>query len=783
MRINASMLAGEGLREFLAAIVCLLGIFTMALARAQSAPVQADIARVAANGSALPSKVSATGATTSAALEEIVVTAQKRTESMQIVPIAVTALNATALQNAGVEGTMDLPKAVPGLSFNTQLGGLGQPRIRGVGTSANGPGLENSVAIYMDDVYYGSAAGALFDLKDVAQVAVLKGPQGTLFGRNATGGLIQLTTKDPSHTFTADLDATYGNRQTVGLNAYSAGGLSDKVAAGIAFNLDTQEAGFGKNIPTDQDIQTHNSYATRGKLLFEPDSDTKFTLSVDYSRRRSTDFAQRVLGLELITGVPASGGPRDTNLTSIPRNLTKQYGFSLNGQHDFAGVKLVSVSAYRNTLASAQFDADQSPLHLIDVLITDREKQFSQELQLLSTKGDRLSWQAGVYYFWSEGQFNPNTTNTFFPDPVTFSPVHDLIVFHATERLNSYAAFGQSTYKLGIATKLTVGLRYTIDQRHHANDSTFSQISGFAFTAPTTFNTAAATFKKPAWRLALDHKLSDDILGYVSYNRGFKGGTFNANGDPAVPASHPGALLPETLDAIEAGVKSELFDHRVRFNAAAFYYKYKNIQVSQFSNQTQIVYNGDGATSYGLDADLTANITNRLTLNAGIGLIHGRYDHFVNAFNAVPKLGVNTTPSCFASFINPTHNPFFCGGNLVTLDGVATGNKLQNTPDMTFNIGGAYRIPSPIGELTLTGNYYYNSGYYSEPVNRLQQPSYGVIDASLGWEALRGKFYIRLWGRNLTDKLYAAQLAAVDTADLRIAAPGRAFGVTAGVHF
>ena len=772
------------LTRLLQSAACLGGMLSWTPAMAQSLPTTTSGDRVPATTQAAQ-PVSTTNSTSASApeaapdgsfrVQDIVVTAQRRFEKLQDVPIAVTALDRQSLLGAGIDGSAQLGKAVPGLVFNMQVGGEGQPRIRGVGVSANGPGLENPVALYIDGVYYAAAAGALFSMSDVAQIAVLKGPQGTLFGRNATGGLIQVTTKDPSHHLTIDLDGTVGTKKSYGANLYIADGLSDTLAAGFAFNLDNQDEGFGINVPTHQDIQTHRSIAMRGKLLFEPDSATRVTLSGDYARRRSSEFAERVVGYEFFTGLPDAGGPRDINQNFVPNNFNNSYGATLNAQHDFDGVKLVSITGYRHTMSYVFFDGESTPLDLIRVSLRDKEDQFSQELQLLSNTKGRFSWQAGAFYFHGIGKFDPNYTDTFFPAATApFATVHNQIVFRAREALNSYAAYAQGTYKIDDRTDFTAGLRYTIDARTHHNENTFTQISPPAFfTVPTTVNNDQKTFRKLTWRFALDHHFTDDVLGYLSYNRGFKSGTFNPQAQPNQPQTKPGPLAPEVLDAFEGGLKTEFLDHRVRLNAAAYYYKYKNIQVSQFSNNIEIVYTGDGATMYGLDADVTARVTRAFTLNGGVALIHGRYDHFVNAFVATPNRGV--AQGCVYTF--------GCGANTVTLNGVATGGHLQNTPTATFNGGGSYKLETTAGDFLLTANYYYNSGFYSEPVNRLMQPHFSVVDASLTWTAPGKHFDVRIWGKNLADTLYAEQLAAVDTADLRTPAPGRTLGVTAGVHF
>ena len=733
-------------RQLRLASVALLGVVPAGYALAQIAPLKETVGD--------PVRASPTHKTASAKVEDIVVTAQRRAERLQNVPIAVTVLGSGTLARAGIQNVAELPELVPGLQFNTELGGLGEPRIRGVGVAAVGPGIENPVATYIDGVYYGAAAGNLFDLQDIAQVAVLKGPQGTLFGRNATGGLIQVTTKEPSQKFDADLEGTVGSKETLGANLYVTGGLTERLSGSIAYLIDDQFQGFGKNIPTDTPVQTHQGFATRGKLRYELDPDTRFTLEADYSDRRSTDFALHDLGLEEIVGRPSPGGPRDTDTNVTPLDVTRQYGVSLNAQHDFEGVRLVSITAYRDTEFTSELDGDQGPLPLVTVYDHNPASQVSQEVQLLSIGNTRLKWQAGFFYFSATGQFDPFVTVFSFPGS---APGHT--VLEDTEKLNSYAGYGQATYRVLPDTNFTAGLRYTVDQRSHENSDVFGNAF---FTAPPTGGSASKDFYKLTWRFALDHHFSQDVLGYVSYNRGFKSGTFDAQAIPVV------LLKPETLDAYEIGLKSTLFDSRVRLNAAGYYYSYTNVQVTQFSNNTEIVYNGQGATSYGFDLDVTGNVTSDWSIDGGLGYIHGRYGNFPNAFKTVPN------PACFG---------FRCGGNAVSLTGNATGNKLQNTPDYTFNIGTTYNIPAPFGQFTLAGNYYFSDGYFSEPENRLRQPSYSVLDASVTWLSLNGRYHVRLWGKNLTDAVYAAQLTAVDSGDTRVAAPGRIFGVTAGVHF
>jgi iron complex outermembrane recepter protein len=701
-------------------------------------------------------------------IEEVVVTAQRRSENLQDVPIAVTALDEKALKDAGIRSVAELPQLVPGFTFNTQSGGWGQPRIRGVGIAASAPGVENSVATYFDGVYYAAAASSLFDLHDVAQVAVLKGPQGTLFGRNATGGLVQVTTKDPSQHFATDLEGTIGNKETKGLNSYVTGPLTDQLAGSLALNVDDQDAGFGKNIPTGQDVQTHRAYAARGKLLFQQDA-TKFTLSADYTHRKSTDFAMHVLGLEPFTGRPVPGGPWDTDLNVLPISETTAYGITLNGQHDFDGMRLASTTGYRHSCFAATYDGDQSPADSGRRYFSVRDSQFSQELQLLSTGDRKLSWQLGLYYLWWNGGYDPFNSVNINLLTNAVSSTSEL----SDDTLDSYSAYGQATYALNASTNLTAGLRYTLDQRTHDN-SIRNQITD----AVTVGAAGSARFTKPTWRLALDHHLSQDVLSYVSYNRGFKSGTF----DPA--DTHAIIIKPESLDAYEAGIKSEFLDKRIRLNPELYYYNYTNYQNTQFVNGLQRIYSAD-AKMYGMDLDLTAAVTQDFTLNAGVSWIHARYGSFPGAYRTIPNPGL----PCVG-----TLNTANCGGNAFgfgTIPGTfgpnvgidATGHKLQRTPDYTYNIGADYRFPSSSGDFTLSANYFYNAGYFTEPENRLREPSYGVWNTSLTWVSPDGKFDVSMWVKNLANEVYSYQINAITVGDARIAAPGRTFGVTAGVHF
>lgn len=717
-------------------------------------------------------------------LEEILVTAQKREENMQDVPIAVTALSADTLQKAGVTDTFDLKAVAPSLNFSTAVGGFGLPRIRGIGSTGTGPGIENPVAIYIDGVYITSSTGALTSLNDIEQVAVLKGPQGTLFGRNATGGLIQITTRKPSQEFQGDLQATAGNFGTYGGSAYLTGGLSESLAASVAFKYEDRSEGYGINTRTGTEMMTQESYSGRAKLLWELGGDTSATLSGDVSHVDAVNPAFRPITRN-VRGNFAAGGERDIDSDVDPALESDQYGVSLEIRHDFGSVELMSLSAYRRMELYVKFDPDGTtedewaaiptrnapPLgfaHGFVIENTQNDSQFSQEIQLLSTGEGSFKWVVGAFYMSGEGEYDPaRSVNAFQTagNAAFFIPPGRYTDLVAKQTLDSYAAFAQGTLALSAATNLTTGIRYTHDEREASGIRRTFEATGQPVATQTPpqgiEESYEDTFPRATWRLALDHRFSPDVMGYVSYNRGFRSAAFVSQNIGITTALQNRVLKPEIVDAYEIGLKSDLADGQVRLNGAAYYYDQENVQVMQIQSGIQTVYNADGAEIYGLDADLTALVIDHLTLTVGVNYTHARYTDFTNASITVPQA---------------------TGGNLL-VSGDASDMRLQNVPDWTASLGASYDIPTAVGDFTLFANYYRNDGWPADPDNRVQQEAYKLLDASVTWRSTNKMLSVSLWGKNLTDEFYFQQLGASNFADNGVQAAPRTYGATFGVHF
>ena len=699
------------------------------------------------------------GATSSAqdqsgGVGEIIVTAQKRSENLQNVPIAVSVIQASDLSSKGVGAVSELAQVAPGLTM-TQAGSNSiLPRIRGIGQVGANMGLENPVAIYVDGVYYASTAGSMFSLNNIAQVSVLKGPQGTLFGRNATGGLIQVTTLDPSQNFSGKVSVTGGNKATYGGNAYLTGGLAPDVAGDIAVFYKKQDVGFGRNLANGKYVNDDEELAIRSKIKAELGPDTTLTLSGDYSLAKLAQPVFRTAyGFLPINKVPFTGGKFDIDSDTQPFARTRQWGGSATLQHDLGSVTFTSITAYRNVSDATVLDNDGLPAPTTVFLpaaqtavsTTAHERTLSQEFQLVSNGSGPLKWTAGLFYFQNNGHYDP---------PVVINQLDGLILVTINSKIKtrSYAAYGQVTYEVAPGFNLTGGLRYTKEKREAAGSLDVTVAGAQQVFLPSS---GESTFNKLTWRLAADYRPSDSVLVYASYNRGFKSGGFNPT---EIPYS---SFRPETVDAYEAGLKLDLFDRHLRLNPAVFYYDYTDLQAIIYVNGTPRTQNAATAKIYGVDVDFTAALTDQLKLTGGLSWLHARYGLYRNAQITTPDL-VN-------------------GGNIISF-GDLKDTRLANTPDWTADIGAQYATRVGDGKLTFAANYAYNDGFYADAENRQRQKGYSLVNGSIEY-AMNNGLSVSLWAKNIGNVAYATQLYTEAAGDkVRIAA-GRTYGVTAGVSF
>lgn len=674
-------------------------------------------------------------------LHAIVVTAQRRQEKLQDVPIAVSALDASSLNSVGVRATTELNFMVPGLEMTRQNGSM-SPFLRGIGNKSTAPGEEAAVALYIDGVYLPTLSGSLFSLANVQRIEVLKGPQGTLFGRNAAAGVIQIVTRDPSETPTFEAKLGYGNYDTLTASGYAAGRIANGVRADLSAYFNRQYDGWGTNFTTGNDVFKGREFTARSKWVFDFADDTSLTLAADYSKGRPQTAAQYLplKGKVLIDGTPYLGFYNVAENRDVYTQY-KQWGANGQLRHDFGGFNFLAISSYRKNRNFWFYDQDGTPSPLVDINATERSEAFSQEIQFLSDASSKLQWIFGAYFFDMESQYDPlQLAGSRFPNTIRQ---------FTTVSTTSNAVFGQMTIPLGSSTNLTGGLRYTHDRRT-AKSATVAR------GVETPITPRHANFGKLTWRASLDHRFSPELLVYGTVSRGFKSGLFNA----VRPADAP--VRPETIDTYEVGFKSDLADNHVRLNGAAFYNKFKDIQIQRNVIGGVLLINAAEATTYGAELEAEARF-GRLSLRAAATYLHGKYDDFQNA----------------PFFIR---SPTGLGGSVVVLRD-ATGRETQHTPDFTASFGADYSVPAGSGEILLSANYNYNDGFFFDPENALRQPSYHILSASIGYSAPEDRWGLRLWGKNLANEHYYNAITATAFGDQATPAEPRTYGVTLSVKY
>jgi outer membrane receptor protein involved in Fe transport len=694
--------------------------------------------------------------------KDIIVTAQRRPELSHNVPISLTARSGDDLERMQATDTGALGKIAPSLTM-TRTGPFTQPYLRGVGKRST-LGVENAVATYVDGVYMASSIGALLDLRGIERVEVLNGPQGTLFGRNSTGGVIQVITRDPSPEASGEAELQASSYEYGRGDLYLTGG-TDALAGNLAMSL-SHNGGYGTNLFSGSKDQgeVNHSLVGRSKWVWRLAPTLKVTLAGDY-QDVDQDFSNRpVAGFEPI-GQPRVHGFWNGDQDASNRFRFRYGGASIKAEASVAGLELMSLSALRRVHARYSFDLDLGPLPLLSGVPKAEQDQFSQELQFQSNASSRVKWLAGIYYLHIQEQYDPTT----FAYGGSYSALLGGRVsqtLFSSGTASAYAAYGQATLPVAEKTRLTLGLRYTIERRsieaygeRRFNVAPFVRnIPGLPLPGETPFRDVK-TFREPMWRASLDRDLSDQVIGYVSASRGFQSGGWNLQ-TPQNPA-----FDPETLDDFEAGLKYADRSGRLTADANVFYYDYSDIQVSIGTPLGSATSNATSAGVYGFEIQLEARPDDSTDLSFGAQLLRARFREFPNA-----------TCTDFTAGAPIPYAPISCD---------VTGNDLPFAPDFKFNAEASRRLTlGRFGSLSLSGNVAYNSGYFSEPDNVVRQKPYATADIFAEWHPARKGPTIRLWVRNLTNARYYNNLVTFPTAGvLQSPAAPRRFGASIAQSF
>ena len=727
-------------------------------------------------------------ANTVGGLEEIIVTAQKRAETLQNVPIAVTALSEEALAAANIEAALSLSKVTPSLIVtvnNTNASAY----LRGVGSQFANVGLESSVAIYFDDMYMPRASSAMFSLNDIERVEVLKGPQGTLYGRNATGGAIRIISADPKHKFETQAALTYGTDERVAVDGLVNLPIAEGLALRVAYRHD-ENNGYVRNVGVGgpKKINDRDEDFWRAKLLFDAIDRLTVRWSADYLKKKDTDgFAFTNLFDGLPEQIPAASGgsvarsfyTTSTNLRNIGTD-TKNWGTSLRIDYDFDSVSLSSITSYRDEDQQTYGDLDATDADFQQANFRQATEQLTQEFQAISDLSGRWNYVTGLYLLREKARAPFGIFGSAVGSNVFFGSDGEILT-------TSIGPYGQVDYTINDQLAVTVGARYTKEKKklEYSHGLTGFTVAGEfprnPIIAPTGPCTTAGQILCSAPGTTLDfneftpevifsYTPTDATLLYVSYSRGFKSGGLNLPAFGTVDE-----VDPEILDAYEIGWKTEVGN--VRFNGAAFYYDYKDLQ-QQITDQTTggtRAVNAANASIYGLESDVLWAVTANLELAGGFGWLRTKYDDYIgDAY--VPCGEVPTDAGCIAQ-----------GGlGLALLPGQDFGgNPLVNAPKFTGYLRGSYYQPLPndMGSLDFSMIVNYRSKTYYDPAKLFEEPSRTMLSANLTWRSPAETYFVSLYGENLTGREYHTIKSPQATGGWQIQGPPRQVYIKAGFKF
>ncbi len=719
------------------------------------------------SGIGLPAVASAqeSGERAGSGLDEIVVTAQRREENMQDVPISVSAISGETLSAIGVVGTTGISQVVPSVQM-TQSGPSTIFFMRGVGNTSGNVGEEGANAFYVDGVYLGDLTSAGTKFNNVQRIEVLKGPQGTLFGRNSSGGLVNIITREPGDVTMVQGKVGYGNYNTLQGQVYAATPLSESIAIDLALTGKDQNKGWGTNFATGKDIGLGWYWGARSKLVFRPGDATKIVVSGDYYKDKN-DYAN---GFYLFKGSVGTGGyryPGDYNLNTLDNGFAniKTWGYSLTVEHDFDFARLTSITARRGVKVRSAFDADYTNLRLVYGFVPSRIKTFQQELRLASATTTPFNWQMGVFYYKAKAN-----VDGFRLTGLAFGGLDRGSITRAEMNTDSYAVFGEAGYDITDSTHIIAGVRYTKDKRDY--EGTVTTIATGAVAAPPKQKINAS---KVTYRIALRQDLSEDVNVYASFNRGFKSGIFAATGNPADPG-----VGPQTIDAFEVGLKSQLLDNKVRLNLSGFHYKIDDYQIrASPSPGRTLLQNAATVKVDGVEGELTVAPAEGLTLNFIGTYLDSRFTDF-----PLSQFTYQSPAACNARGAKPagqSTGPATGGG--INCFGDASGNKTPLSPKFASSASISYRTPlGEKSELIFNALWNYSSKIYFEADNRLFQKAYSVVNLSFELRP-NSNLGIELWGNNIFDEHYYYTGVGGTTGDHGELAAPRTYGVNLKFDF
>lgn len=722
----------------------------------------------------------------SAFIEEIIVTAQKREESVQSVPISIVAISAAQLERSAVTDILGIAGRTPSLQYS-QAGGEAQIYIRGVGSNLLAVGADPSVAIHLDGVYLGRPNMGLSQFLDVERLEVLRGPQGTLYGRNATGGSINIISKMPTQTPEGYVSAGTGSDNKIEVKGAYGGPITDTLSFRVAGRYENNDGYVNDLDPagTNQ-LDDVDLWAGRAALTLQPSDAFKASLIMDWSDFNNGNTAVRPL--DNLGAAKLAGARQTTSLLQEYNNLPTFMKYKTGGPTldiDFElsdTMVLKSISSYKSFDMDFYFNTDGTEIPVTRTTETFDTEQYSQELRLASQGDAPLQWILGAYYLHEDKKGALGLVRENLRNAVTGAalPV-GVFIIPAEGKTNAYAAFAQASYEITEQLKVTAGIRYSDEKKTDANrqyniftgpTATLAQVQAGLFGGfnLANFTPASSRVGQKSWdavtpKFGIDYQAAENVLMYASVTRGFKSGGYN-DYQPTNPV-----FDPEYIWSYEAGVKSDLADGKLRLNAAAFYYDYSDLQVTTFLNSLTLVANAAQAKVKGLDFEMVAQPQKPVTLGVSVSLLDAEYDSFSAPYGVCSPL-VLADATCAGR----------TAGQVRLIN--ASGNRLNNAPEIKGNAFIEYAHDmGNMGTLTMFGQASYTDKIFFNAANdpNASQSSYTLIDGRITWAPEQGNFEISLFGKNLWDKEHVHNIVQFTSTSLpppATALPGAGVPVT-----
>lgn len=667
-----------------------------------------------------------------AEIEEIIVTAQKIEQGIQDVPISIAAYSGERLEKAGISSTTDLQYAVPSLSVSTN-NGVAAVYIRGIGSDAVNSAGDPSVAMHLDGVYIARLESLANTFYDLERVEILRGPQGTLYGRNAAGGSLNIITRKPEQENSGYASVAVGTHELAKLELAAGGGLSENLAGRVAlYYLDRD--GFTDNVgPVGPDtLDNKEVFGFRGALTWDFSETSRLLIVADYMSQETDGTSIKPLddlSIAVNMGAMLPPGLHETTTNfSGPFDKIKSSGLNITFDKEFENTSIKWITGYREHELDSLFDSDGTDLRVVDLLRDQDQNQFTTELQLFGSS-ESLSWITGLFYFEEDvtDNFELMRSNIGFNVPI-----------RGESKTEAWAAFAQATYQMTDEFSVTAGIRYSDEKKESFGQVFLQPILDLGDTSiqngfiggdyiPLGGSQGSADWSDVSPKLSLQYDFSDDLMAYVSFTQGFKSGGFNLVGIQP-------SFEPEDITAYETGLKGDFLDGSMTLALSAFYYDYKDLQVQIFATGTAITTNAAKASVTGAELEMRYLVTEGVTFELMASLLDATYDDY---FTEDPQTG----------------DP---------LD--LSGNTLRNAPELSVSADLDY-------ELTLTnGNAFrfwlqanYTSEVYFDQFNTVgvNQEGFTLINARLSY--YMGDFEFALWGRNLTDEDYLNNAVRFDT--------------------